>query len=144
MELHPSLGRLSSEVASEADRRLRTDIVGWLTTVSSDGTPMSSVISFLWDGQSILFYSQPDTSKLRNILTNPGVSFHLNSDDIGNYMVTLEGACSIDDRAPPSNTIPAYLDKYRLPYQRWGMDPDQTAEDFAVACRIVPTRVRAW
>jgi PPOX class probable F420-dependent enzyme len=138
------LSNLPADVATEANRRLSTDIVGWLTTVAPDGTPMSSVVSFLWDGRSLLFYSKPATPKLRNIQANPRVSFHLNSDDIGNEMVTLEGDCAIDEDAPLSNELPEFLAKYREPYQRWEMDPDVTAEEFPVACRIVPTRIRAW
>ena len=44
-----------------AEQHLRDDIVGWFTTVAPDGRPQSSVISFLWDGETILFYSKPDT-----------------------------------------------------------------------------------
>ncbi len=140
----PAFRRLSTAKAEEADRRLRTDIVGWLTTVDSSGTPMSSVISFFWDGESIVFYSEPDTVKARNLAVNSRVSFHLNSDEIGNGMVTLEGDCVLAHDAPPSHEWPKYLAKYEEPYRRWGMDPDETAEQFWVAYRISPERVRAW
>lgn len=141
---HPAFGRLAPEVAAEADRRLRTDIVGWITTVDPGGTPRSSVVSFWWDGNTVLFYSEPDTVKTRNLATNPRVSFHLNSDEIGDHMVTLEGDCRIDADAPKSSELPGYLDKYDEPYRRWGMDPNDTAEQFWVACRITPDQVRAW
>jgi PPOX class probable F420-dependent enzyme len=141
---HPAFRRLPEAVADEADRRLRTDIVGWLTTVDPSGTPTSSVVSFWWDGETILFYSEPDTRKIRNLAANPRVSFHLNSDDIGDRMVTLEGDCRVDEAAPRSTEIPEYQAKYAEPYRRWGMDPDDTAEQFWVACRVTVDRVRAW
>lgn len=127
-----------------AQARLETDKVGWLTTVAPDGTPQTSVVSFLWDGETILFYSRPDTWKLRNMAGNRRVSFHLNCDDIGNQMVAIEGDAWIDEAAPKSNAIPAYLAKYEEPYRRWDMDPGETAREFSVAVRIRATRIRAW
>ncbi len=59
-------------------------------------------------------------------------------------MVTLEGICLVDDNAPKSNQWPEYLAKYAEPYRRWGMDADDTAQEFWIACRISPERVRAW
>jgi PPOX class probable F420-dependent enzyme len=141
---HSAFRRLSKAVAQEADRRLRTDTVGWLTTVDQQGTPTSSVVSFLWDGETILFYSEPDTQKIRNLAANPRVSFHLNCDEIGDQMVTLEGDCRVDPNAPRSNEIPEYQAKYAEPYRRWGMDPGDTAGQFWVACRITLDRIRAW
>jgi PPOX class probable F420-dependent enzyme len=141
---HSAFRRLSEAVAGEADRRLRTDIVGWLTTVDPQGTPTSSVVSFLWDGRTILFYSEPDTPKIRNLAANPRVSFHLNCDEIGDQMVTLEGDCRVDEDAPRSSEISEYQAKYAEPCRRWGMDPGDTAEQFWVACRITLDRIRAW
>lgn len=141
---HPAFNRLSEAVAEEADRRLRTDIVGWLTTVDPQGTPAASVVSFLWDGETILFYSESNTQKIRNLAANSRVSFHLNCDEIGDQMVTMEGDCRVDHDAPPSTAIPEYQAKYAEPYRRWGMDADDTAAQFWVACRIRLDRVRAW
>ena len=141
---HSAFQRLPEAVADEADRRLRTDIVGWLTTVDATGTPMSSVVSFFWDGETVVFYSEPDTAKLSSLANNPKVWFHLNSDEIGDRMVSHEGDCVVDDDAPKSNKWPEYLTKYAEPYRRWGMDPDDTAHRFWVACQISPERVRAW
>lgn len=124
--------------------RLESDIVGWLVTVAPDGTPQASVISFFWDGDTILFYSEPDTWKLRNIAANPRVSFHLNSDELGNEMVAIEGDAWIDEEAPRSDEFPAYVEKYTDPYRRWGMEAGATALQFGVAVRIRPTRIRAW
>ena len=136
--------QLPDDQRARVTERLDTDIVGWLTTVAPNGTPQASVISFLRDGETIIFYSQPDTPKLRNLAANQRVSFHLNCDEIGNQMVTIEGDAWIDESAPKSNEIPAYLTKYEEPYRRWGMDARDTANQFWVAVRIRPTRIRAW
>ena len=58
---------LPDDQRAQVLKRLDTDIVGWLTTVAPDGTPQASVISFLRDGETIIFYSEPDTLKLRII-----------------------------------------------------------------------------
>jgi len=55
--------------------RLGTEQIGWLTTVSKAGAPQSSPIWFLlWDAESALVFSQPDTPKYRNGLGRLGLS----------------------------------------------------------------------
>ena len=121
---------------------LAADPVGWLTTVAPDGRPQSSVISFLHDGPTIFFYSQPDTPKLRNLAHSPLVSFHLQSDAYGDHRLIIEGVAAVDRSIPASDVHPAYRAKYREPLAHWDMDEAQTARDFSVPIRIRPTRVR--
>ena len=54
------------------------------------------MISFLWEGDTIFFYSQPDTPKLRNIARSPLVSFHLQSDPYGDHLLIIEGTAAED------------------------------------------------
>ncbi len=62
-----------------AERRLRTERIGWLTTVSADGTPQPNAVWFLWDGGTLLMYSIPKQAKLANIARNPHVALNLDS-----------------------------------------------------------------
>ena len=133
---------LQREDAQWAREHLADDVVGWLTTVAEDGTPQSSVISFLWEGDTILFYSQPDTPKLRNIARSPLVSFNLQSDPYGDHLLVIEGTAREDRTVPPSDDHPAYRTKYRGPLAHWGMTEAETARDFSVPIRITPRRVR--
>jgi PPOX class probable F420-dependent enzyme len=133
---------LAREEAAWARQHLESDVVGWLTTVAADGRPQSSVISFLAEGSTILFYSQPDTPKLRNIGRSPLVSFHLQSDAYGDHLLVIEGLAAVDRSIPPSDRHPAYRAKYREPLVHWGMGEAETAADFSVPVRIRPTRVR--
>ena len=133
---------LERDDAGWAREHLAGDVVAWLTTVAADGTPQSSVISFLWEGDTILFYSQPDTPKLRNIASSPRVSFNLQSDPYGDHLLTIEGTAEEDSSVPPSDEHPAYRAKYREPLAHWGMDEAETARDFSVPIRITPRRVR--
>ena len=133
---------LASERGAWAREHLERDVVGWLTTVAADGRPQSSVISFLWDGESIVFYSKPDTPKLRNIERSPLVSFHLQANAYGDDVLTIEGTAEVDRSIPPSDSYAPYRVKYVKPLAHWEMDEAQTARDFSVPIRIRPTRVR--
>jgi PPOX class probable F420-dependent enzyme len=133
---------LKRDAAGWAREHLADDVVGWLTTVAPDGTPQSSVVSFLWEGETILVYSQPDTPKLRNIARSPMVSFNLQSDPYGDHMLIIEGTAAEDLAVPPSDEHAAYAAKYREPLEHWGMGEAETARDFSVAIRITPRRVR--
>jgi PPOX class probable F420-dependent enzyme len=135
---------LEKDDAAWAREHLGTDVVAWLTTVAADGRPQSSVISFLHDGATIFFYSQPDTPKLRNIARSPLVSFHLQSDPFGDHALIVEGVAEIDPAIPPSDVHEAYRTKYREPLAHWGMGEATTAADFSVPVRIRPTRVRTF
>ena len=125
-----------------AVEHLASDAVAWLTTVAPDGMPQSSVISFLWEGDTIFFYSKPDTPKLRNIARSPLISFHLQSDPYGDNVLIIEGTAELDPAIAPSDVHEVYSAKYREPLGHWGMDEAETARDFSVPIRITPRRVR--
>jgi PPOX class probable F420-dependent enzyme len=137
------LAALEGDAGAWAREHLEHDVVGWVTTRAPDGRLQSSVISFLWEHGTILFYSRPDTPKLRNIAAHPQVSFTLQSDPYGDHVLILEGEASIDPGTPPSDVHPAYAVKFREPLAHWRMDVAQTARDFSVPVRIRPTRIRA-
>lgn len=142
MAMDPLATAFGRDEAGWAREHLEGDVVGWLTTVSADGTPKPSIISFLWDGDLILFYSKPDTLKLRNIARSPAVSFHLQTDPFGDRALIIEGIGEIDPGTPPSDVHPAYRDKYREPLAHWEMDEAETAREYSVPIRIRPRRVR--
>ncbi|MFN8622311.1 MAG: pyridoxamine 5'-phosphate oxidase family protein [Chloroflexota bacterium] len=133
-----------AEALARSGAQLETDIIGWLTTLAPDGRLQTSPISFLWEDGTILFYSQPDTPKLRNIAAHPQVSFHLQSDPYGDHVLMLEGEARVDPATPPSDVHAAYAAKYREPLAHWGLDVAQTAREFSVPVRIRVTRTRAW
>lgn len=135
---------LLADDAGEVREHLANDVVGWLTTVAPDGRPQTAVISFLWDGEGILFYSKPDTPKIRNLAVHPDVSFHLNCDPFGDHIVVLEGLAGPAPHEARSDQHRAYRRKYREPLEHWGMDEKATAEEFSVPIRIIPERIRYW
>src|SRR5688500_4004699 len=103
----------TTEFGARAERRLREETIGWLVSVDAADTPQPSPVWFLWDGETILIYSKPDTPKLRNIARNGRVAFHLDGDGHGGDIVVLTGQARHDDVAPPSTALPAYQAKYK-------------------------------
>ena len=133
---------LARAEAAWARDHIERDAIAWLTTVAPDGRVQSSPISFLRDGEDLFFYSQPATPKVRNIAHTPHVSFHLQSDPYGDHWLIVEGTAVIDETIPPLDVHARYRAKYTEPHAHWGLDFTQTARDFSVPIRIVPTRVR--
>lgn len=136
---------VSTKFGKRAERRLRTEAVGWLTTVSSDGTPQPNAVWFVWDGTTALMYSIPDQAKLKNIARNPHVSLHLDSKNHGDSVVILTGTAAVDEAAPPLSKNRAYVAKYRAEIDRLGLgNPAKMARQYSVAVRITPTKLRGF
>jgi PPOX class probable F420-dependent enzyme len=124
--------------------RLREEIIGWLTTVTSEGAPRPIPIWFLWDSdRSVLLYSRPGKRKLANIAANPRVSLSLDSDGIDADIVICWGEARISDD-PPANRVAGYVGKYAERIEALGWTPDGFADDFSVPLRIDLTRVHGW
>jgi PPOX class probable F420-dependent enzyme len=135
---------LDSPAAARADRRLRTEQILWLTTVRADGQPQASPVWFVWDGETFLIFSQPDAQKLRNLAANPRVAVHVDTDEAGEDVVTIDGTAAVDPDMPSSDQLEEYQVKYREGIQAIGTTPAELARDYSVAIRIRPTRVRTW
>lgn len=129
---------------SQAEQRLRDELIIWLTTASRSGQPQTSPVWFLWDGSEFLVYSLPGTARTRNIEANPRVSLNLDGDGQGGSVVTVEGTARIDPAAPRSTDVPAYAAKYRNKIAGHGWTPESFADDYPIPIRITPTRARSW
>jgi PPOX class probable F420-dependent enzyme len=135
----------STEFGQRVERRLGSEKVCWLTTVTPSGQPKSIPIWFLWqDDGTVLFYSQPDTLKLRNIAANPKVSVNLNSEFYGNDVIRLEGEAEVPEEYPPASDVPAYVEKYRENMASLNATPEQFAEEYSVPILLKPARLRGF
>ena len=132
----------TTEFGQRVQRRLRDETIGWLTTVGPDGTPQPSPIWFLWDGETILIYSQPNTPKVRNIERNGRVALNLDGDGRGGDIVILTGAARVDRDAPGAADHTEYLEKYRQGIERIGMTPEQFAASYSEPIRMTPAKLR--
>jgi PPOX class probable F420-dependent enzyme len=131
-----------SEFGGRAARRLRDELIYWLVTVGPDGTPQPSPVWALWDGETFLVYSRPDTPKLRNIGSRPRVALHLDGDGRGGDIVIVTGDARIAADAPAADQVAAYVAKYREAMRRIGMTPESFARAYSVAVRVTPTHLR--
>jgi PPOX class probable F420-dependent enzyme len=87
-------------------------------------------------------YSMPGKPKLSNIRDRPRVSFHLNSDELGEKWAVIVGTARVNENLPPFTDIPAFIDKYRDALDHWGFDPKALAGAYSVGVRIEPSLVR--
>lgn len=135
---------VTTRISPLADQRLRQDALIWLVTVREDFTPQASPVWFLWDGETILIYSQPNTPKLRNIAHSPKVSLHLNGNATGNDIVIVTGNARIDSSAPPAHEVSAMVRKYVDDLQLDSSPEDfaRTFDGYSVAIRVTPTGFR--
>jgi PPOX class probable F420-dependent enzyme len=132
----------STEFGARVARHLQDDTVVWLTTISGNQTPQPSPVWFLWDGDTALIYSQPDTPKLRNIARDQRVSLNFNCNATGGDVVILTGDAWVDPEAPPANTLPAYVEKYAAGLEDISMTADEFTTAYSVAVRVKPTSLR--
>jgi len=131
-----------TEFGARADRRLREELIGWLVTVRPDGLPVPVPVWFLWDGETIVVYSQPGTPKLRNIAANPKVALHLDGNGRGGDIVVISAEARVDQSIPLVDRAPAYLAKYAAMIRADWASPAAFAGDYSVPIRLTPRAIR--
>jgi PPOX class probable F420-dependent enzyme len=132
----------STEFGTRAARRLREEIVVWLTTVTPSGSPLPMPVWFLWDGnESVVMYSMAG-ARVRNIEANPRVSLNFASDGGGDDIVVLLGQAAVDRDAPPADQAGDYLAKYNEHIDRIGMTREAFAQRYEVPVRIRLTSLK--
>lgn len=122
--------------------RLERELIGWLTTVNPDGQPQSSPIWFQWTDGEVLIYSRTRAPRNGNVEERPLVAFNLNTDAVGEDVLTVEGEARIVSDEPPAHHNEAYVAKYRGLLDEYGWSPEYFAGQYSVAIRIRPTRWR--
>ncbi len=133
----------NSETGQKLAERLRKEMVIWLTTVRPDGMPMPTPVWFLWEGDTFLIFSQPDTFKLRNLAANSKAALNLNSDEWGDKVAVFTGTVTVEKGAPLATENSAYLEKYREGIKDIGMTPESMAKEYSVALRFHIQHIRA-
>lgn len=123
-------------------RRLRDEIVAWLTTVSVDGTPQPNPIWFLWDGATFLVYSLPHAARLPHIARNPRVSLNFDGNGRGGDIIVFACEARVAPDEPPADQNPAYLAKYRTRIDQAFGGPAAFAARYSVPLRLTPLKVR--
>jgi PPOX class probable F420-dependent enzyme len=134
----------NEKFAHKVSRRLAKERVGWLVTVGSDRFPQPRPVWFLWDGETILLFSQAKARKIAHLTKNPKVAFLLNTDEEGSHVVVLLGEAAVAADCPPAHKMPDYIKKYRKGIAELDMTPEEFSREYAVAIRIRPDNLRGW
>jgi PPOX class probable F420-dependent enzyme len=134
----------NEKFAKKVNRRLAKERVGWFVTVGADLNPQPRPVWFVWDGETILVYSQAKARKVSHIAGHPKVAFHLNTDEDGSHVAVLLGEAAADSKTPPADKMPAYLKKYRKGIRELEMTPEEFAREYSVPIRIRLLSLRGW
>ena len=134
---------VANDLEDWAEKALENDIVGWLTTVTPEGEPQTSVVGYLWTEGEIVIYTMPNAPKVRNIQANAAVSFNLNTDRYGDRWVSIEGVARIDANSGSMADHAAMSAKYAEPLEHWQMDAAEVSDLVSTVIWIRPTKVRS-
>lgn len=122
--------------------RLVSEQIIWLTTVTTSGRPQPRPVWFLWDGQSVLIYTEHSSWKVAHVETNQQVLLHFNSDQYGGDIQVLLGEARLDWAAPVVRDNPAYISKYVEGIRGIDMDVESYSQRFDTPLRVQVSRVR--
>jgi PPOX class probable F420-dependent enzyme len=131
---------LTKERDAHIDKRLRAELMMWLSTVRPDGRPHLVPVWFLWDGETILIFSQPNQQKLRNLQHNPNVVVALDTAGQGDDALIIEGKAELLNDPGVSTVLPAYAEKYKERLELYGWSGESMAQDYSQAIRVTPTK----
>ena len=109
--------------------------------MGGDGRPYTVPVGFVWEGQTLLIFSQPKKQKLRNIRKNPRVTLALDETERGHDVVIVEGTAELIDDPQISMKMPAYVEKYGASIESMGWTLESMAADYSQAIRVTPTKI---
>lgn len=134
----------TTEWGQRAENRLQSNLIGWLTTVGSNGHPDTVPVWFLWQEDTVLIFSQPNKKKIRNLHKNPRISLALDNSKDGEDVVVVEGTAELLDSSISVDKLPAYAAKYGTLLKDMGWTTASMAADYSQAIRVTPTKIRSW
>ena len=109
-----------------------------------DGRPHLVPVGFVWDGETITIYSEPNKQKLRNIQQNPNVTLALDTDDEIGDVVIVEGKAELLGQSAQTMNRPAYVEKYDRLIKKLQTTPEEIAASYSEVIRVTPTRFISW
>ena len=134
----------ATEFGKRVRRRLREEVVVWLTSVGADGTPQPNPLWFVWDDDGFLLYNRPDAHRLQHVRRRPRVSLHFDGNGHGGDIVVFTGLAEIVEGEPPPHARPDYVAKYSERMTRVSGSHDQFSRQYPVALRVRELKVRGF
>jgi PPOX class probable F420-dependent enzyme len=133
----------SGKLIARAGPRFADSPVIWLTTVNPAGQPQTSPVWYIIESDELLVYSL-DSTRIRNIRSNPHVALNLDGDGQGGGIITLEGTARIVDDHVPCWEVDEYVAKYDARIVRMNMTAESFGRKYHNAIRISLTGGRVW
>ena len=134
----------ATEFGRRVRRRLREEVVVWLTSVGADGSPQPNPVWFVWDDDGFLVYNRPDAYRLQHVRWRPRVSLHFDGDGDGGDIVVFTGLAEIVEGEPPSHARPDYVAKYGKRMVRVSGSREEFSRQYSVALRVRRLKVRGF
>ena len=126
------------------DQRLHAEPVIWLSSVRPDGRPHLVPVWFLWDGETVTIFSQPNNQKIRNIRANPNVCLALEAANEGEDVGILEGTAEFISMDTAEAILPEYREKYQASIAELGWTPETMLASYSQPIRVTPSRLITW
>ncbi|MBB5959369.1 PPOX class probable F420-dependent enzyme [Saccharothrix tamanrassetensis] len=132
----------ATEFGARVARRLREDMIAWVTSVDHAGTPQPAPVWFLWDDDAVLFYSRPNAKRLERLRANPRTSLNLNDEGLGKDVIVLTGTLTEEPGVRPAHEHAAFVEKYgELATATFGTT-EKFSELYSVPLVLHPERLR--
>ena len=135
-------------VHAKALGMLERDLIAWITTSGSDGSPRAVPVWFLWHDDLMTILSEPDAHKVGHIRSDPRVLVHLHAGGpTGDDVVVLRGTASVT----PDGAA-AWIDRFREPYsakyvqaiEAFGIPAEALAARYSTLIEFRPEHLLAW
>lgn len=125
--------RTAPERKQDALRRLEHDVDAWVAT-AGDGGPYLVPLSYLWDGQTLLFATPAASPTIRNLRASGKARLGIGPT---RDLVLIEGTAQLlEDRDITREIGDAFA-------RKTGFDPRELTTPY-VYFRIAPQRLQAW
>jgi len=123
--------------------RVRTEPIGWLTTVSQRGVPSTAPVWFyLEEDHSITIYSKDPSVRVRNVQGNGRITLHLEGDGRGGAIVVMNGTAAIAPELPNADEHAGFVAKYQAILDQNQWTPEWFAEHYPTPLRVTISSVR--
>jgi len=132
----------STEFGKQALKKLQSEYVIWLTTVTPTGSPQPRPVWFIWENNKIIIYSTASAKKLEHIRNNPNVSLHFNMASPEDDVYVLIGSAAITASPTPVLEVKDYITKYTKGIQDISMTPESFSKAYDIRIEITPSKLR--
>ena len=127
---------------------LDRDLIAWITTLGSDGSPRAVPVWFFWHDGMMSILSEPGSHKVAHIRSDPRVLVHLHAGGpTGDDVVVLRGTATVTPDGAAE-----WIERFREPYtakyaesiKAFGIPAEALAQKFSTLIEFRPQHLLAW